>query len=156
VRRRSRNQPGTADVEQIDQMRAASELLAQRAMERVLDLVVQSLDVNELARQVDMDALLRQLDLNSVIAKIDVNAVLSQVDVQALVERIDIDKVVRDTDIGATIAMSSGHVASEAVDILRSQAITLDDRVDHWVRLLRRGDSGLATPPPVLDTGART
>jgi hypothetical protein len=144
-------------MEQIDQMRAASELLAQRAMERVLDLVVQSLDVNELARQVDMDALLRQLDLNAVIAKIDVNALLSQVDVQALVERIDIDAIVRDTDMGAAIAMSSGHVTSEAVDILRGQAIALDDRVDHWVRrLLRRGDPGLAAPPPLLDTGTGT
>jgi hypothetical protein len=144
-------------VDQIDQMRAASELLAQRAMERVLDLVVQSLDVNELARQVNMDALLSQLDLNAVIAKIDLNALLSRVDLQALVERIDIDALVQDTEIGAAIAKSSGHAASEAVDILRGQAVTLDDRIDHWVRrLLRRGGPGLAAPPTLLDTGAGT
>jgi len=148
VRRRSRNQPGTADVEQIDQMRAASELLAQRVMERVLDLVIQSLDVNELAGQVD---------LNAVIEKIDLNALLSRVDMQALVEQIDIDAIVQDTDIGAAIAMSSGHVASEAVDILRGQAIALDDRIDHWVRrLLRRSGPGLAAPPTLLKTQAET
>jgi len=144
-------------VDQIDQMRAASELLAQRAMERVLDLVVQSLDVNELAQQVNVDALLSQLDLNAVIAKIDLNALLSRVDVQALVERVDIDALVKDTDIGAAIAVSSGRVTGEAVDILRGQAVALDDRIDHWVRrLLRRRGPGLAAPPALIKTGAGT
>jgi len=144
-------------VDQIDQMRAASELLAQRAMERVLDLVVQSLDVNELAQQVNVDALLSQLDLNAVIKKIDLNALLSRVDVQALVERVDIDAIVQDTDIGAAIAVSSGRVTDEAVDILRGQAVALDDRIDHWVRrLLRRSGPGLAAPPTLLKSEAGT
>ena len=144
-------------MDQIGQVRAASELLAQRTVERVLDLVVQSLDVNELAQQVDVDALLSQLDLNAVIEKIDLNVLLSRVDVQALVERIDIDAIVQDTDIGAAIAMSSGHVADKAVDILRSQAVSLDDRIDHWVRrLLRRGGPGLAAPRTLPNTEAGT
>jgi hypothetical protein len=142
-------------VDQIGQMRAASELLAQRTMERVLDLVVQSLDVNELAQQVDVNELLSQLDLNAVIGKIDLNALLSRVNIQAVVDRVDVDAIIQHTDIGAAVAMSSGHVTGKAVDILRGQAITLDDRIDHWVRrLLRRSGPGLAGPPALLNTGA--
>ena len=110
-----------------------------------------------LAQQVDVDALLSQLDLNAVIEKIDLNVLLSRVDVQALVERIDIDTIVQDTDLGAAIAMSSGHVAGKAVDILRSQAVSLDDRIDHWVRrLLRRGGPDPAAPQTLLNTEAGT
>jgi hypothetical protein len=108
--------------ETIDQMRAASEQVAQRIMERVLDLVVQSLDVNELASQIDVDALLKQVDLNAVIEKVDLNALLSRVDVQALAERIDIAAILQHTDVGAVIAMSSGRVTSDAVDVLLSWA----------------------------------
>lgn len=139
-------------MDQIDQMRAASELLAQRAMERVLDLVVQSLDVNELASQVDVDALLKQVDLNAVIEKIDLNALLSRVDVQALAERIDVGAVLHQTDIGAVIAMSSGHVSHDAVDVLRGQAVAMDDRIDRLVRrLLRRGDPSLAAQAALVN-----
>jgi uncharacterized RDD family membrane protein YckC len=126
-------------------MRFASERLAQRTMERVLDLIVQSIDVNELVKQVDVDTLLSQLDLNTVIEKIDVNSLLRQVDVQALVEqvdvnrliaRIDLDAIVQQTDLGAVIVTSSGSVASTAVDLVRGQAVALDRRINGWVRRL--------------------
>jgi hypothetical protein len=144
-------------MDQIDQMRAASELLAQRAMERVLDLVVQSLDVNELAQQVDVEALLKQVDLNAVVGKIDLNALLARIDVQALAERIDVGAILQHTDVGAVIAMSSGHVTHDMVDILRGQAVALDNRIDRWVRrLLRRGDPGPTAPATLLNTEAAT
>ncbi len=144
-------------MEPIDQMRSVTELLAQRVMERVLDLVVQSLDVNGLARQVDVGALLNELDLNAVIEKIDVNALLSRIDVQALAERVDIDALVEHTDVGAVIAMSSGHVTGRAVDLLRGQGVALDDRIDRLVRrLLRRGDPGLAAPRALIGSEAGT
>ncbi len=144
-------------MDQIDQMRAASELLAQRTMERVLDLIVRSLDVNQLVQRVDADALLNQLDLNAVIEKIDLNVLLSRVDVEALVERIDIDAIVQHTDIGAVIVMSSGPVTGKAVDILRGQAIALDDGIDRLVRrLFRRGGPSPAAPPTLLGSEAGT
>ena len=144
-------------MDQFSQMRAASELLAQQIMERVLDLVVQSLNVDELAQQVDVNELLSQLDLNAVAQKVDLNALLSRVDVQALIDRVDIDAVIQHTDVGAAIAVSSGHVTGKGVDILRGQAVVLDDRIDHWVRrLLRRRGPGLAAPPSLLNTQAGT
>ncbi|MGH3170584.1 MAG: hypothetical protein ACRDN0_32485 [Trebonia sp.] len=134
-------------MEQIDQMRAASELLAQRVMERVLDVVVASLDVNELAQQVDVNGLLSRLDLNAVMAQIDLNALLDRVDVQALAERIDIEALIQHGDLGAVIATSSGHVTGQMVDLLRGQAVALDRWIDRWAcRLLHRGNPGLSAP----------
>lgn len=144
-------------MDPFDQMRSASDLLAQRIMERVLDLVVQSLDVNELVRQADVNMLLSRVDVNAVLEKVDVNSLLSRVDLDALLDRVDvnrlitrvdIDSVVQHTDIGAVFAMSSGNMASGAVDIVRGQAVAADQRIDRWVhRLLRRKTSGLADPP---------
>lgn len=144
-------------MEQSDQMRSVSELLAQRVMERVLDLVVQSLDVNELVRQVDVNALLSRVDVNTLLSQVDVNALLDRVDVNALLDRVDVDAIIEHTDIGAAMAMSSGHMTGRAVDILRGQGVTLDDRIDRFMRrLLRRGDPGLAAPRALIGSEAGT
>jgi hypothetical protein len=149
-----------------DQVRSASELLAQHTMERVLDLVVQSLDVNELVQQADVNMLLSRVDVNAVLEKVDVNAVLSQVDVNALLDRVDVnrlitridnDSVVKHTDIGAVFVASSENMASGAVDIVRGQAVVADQRIDRWVhRLLRRKRGSLAGPPTLPNAGAGT
>jgi hypothetical protein len=140
-----------------NQVRSASELLAERAMERVLDLVVQSIDVDALVSQVDIDTLVQRVDVNAIVEKIDVNALLDQVDLNRLIARIDIETIVRHTDLGAVVSMSSGHEVGRAVDIVRAQAVTLDRRIDHWVRrLLRRRGTGLAAPPALRDAGAAT
>jgi hypothetical protein len=138
------------------QVRSASELVAQRIVDEVVDLVVKSLDVNQLAQQVDVNALLREVDLNALIAKVDVNALLRQVDVNRLISQVDIDAVIEHTDVGGIIAMSSGHELSKAVDAVRGQAVALDDRIDHWVRrLLRRKEPGLAAPPALHNVQVR-
>ena len=142
-------------------MTAPAEALAQRLAERVIDLVVQAIDINALLQlvdlnallarvdvnapldQVDLNALLRQVDLNAVLDQIDINAVLDRVDVNDVVGRIDMERLVEETDLGAIIARSTGGVATEALDSARSGAVGLDQRVDRWVtRLLRRKDPG--------------
>jgi hypothetical protein len=167
------------DVDRFDQMRSAGELLAQRAMERALDLVVQALDVNELVQQVDVGTLLSRIDVNALIEKVDVNsllrqvdletlvgqidveamaaqvdldALLSRVDVNRLIARVDAEAIAQHTEIGAVVIMSSRNVGREAVDIVRGQAVALDRLIDGWARrLLRRKDPGLAAP---LNAGA--
>lgn len=126
-------------------------------MERMLDLVVQSLDVNELVQQADVNMLLSRVDVNAVLEKVDMNSLLSRVDLDALLDRVDvnrlitrvdIDSIAQHTDIGAVLAMSSGNMASGAVDILRDQAVAADQRIDRWVhRLLHRKSSGFVGPP---------
>jgi hypothetical protein len=107
-------------------------------MERMLDLVVQAVDVNDLVQQVDVDALLSRVDLDALLSRVDLNRLLARVDIDALVEH---------TDIGAIVLMSSGRAGDKAVDLVRGQAVALDRVIDHWVRrLLRRRGPGLASP----------
>ncbi len=147
-----------------DQMRSASELLAQRTMERMIDLVVHSLDVNELVqlvdvnallREVDVDALLGQVDVDELLSRVDVDAVLDRVDVNRLINRVDMDAIARRADFAAVVSMSSGSMATRAADIVRGQAVALDQWIDHWVRrLLRRKGSALMSPPLLLNVEA--
>ncbi len=63
---------------------------------------------------------------------------VDRVDVNAVVERIDIDELVEQTDLGAVIARSSSGVASDVLDVVRSQAVGLDEFIAHWIGRLRR------------------
>ena len=159
-----------------DRLRAVSrrvtdpaEVLAQEATERVVDLVVNALDVNELAaridlnallsrvdvdaivKRVDIDALLDRVDLNALLARVDLNPVLDRVDVNHLVQEIDVDALVEKTDIGAVIASSSGGMVTDALDAARSGAVGLDQFVDRWVkRIIRPKQPWPAAPPALL------
>jgi hypothetical protein len=65
--------------------------------------------------------------------------------------RIDMDALVEETDLGAIIVKSSGGMATEALDVVRSQAVGLDRFIDRWVRrLLRRKHPGPSAPPALL------
>jgi hypothetical protein len=146
------------------------ESLAQSVAQRVVDLVVHSVDLNALLRQVDLDALLARMDVNAFLARVDVSAlvervdvneVLRRVDVDALVSRVDInavagridmDALVEQTDLGSVIAQSSGGLVTEALDAARSSAVGLDGFVDRWVaRVIRRRHPRPLGPPALLD-----
>jgi hypothetical protein len=125
-----------------------AEALAQQVTERVVDLVVGALDVNELAARVDVNAILSRVDIDAMLQKIDLNVLLSQVDVNELAQRIDVAGLVEKADIGAIVAQASGGMAHEAMDAVRCQTAGIDQIIDRWVRsLLRR--KGPA-PPPLL------
>src|SRR5262249_34812471 len=140
------------------------EAMAQRVAERVVDLVLQVVDVNAVLAQVDVNALLEKVDvaallervdLNAVLARVDTAALLDRIDVNALMERIDVDALVEQTDLGAVIARSTGGVASEALDAARSQAVGLDQFIDRWVqRALRRKQPAPSAPRALLDGDA--
>jgi hypothetical protein len=145
-----------------------AETLAQEVTERVIDLVVNALDVNELAaridlnalvgrvdldailKKIDVDALLDQVDLNALLARVDLKPVLARVDVNDLVQQIDMDALVQKTDLGAVIASSSGGMTMEALDAVRSGAVGLDGFVDRWVRRLIRPKQPWPAAPPAL------
>jgi len=167
-------------VDPIDRLRLAGkrmtdplESLAQRVAERVIDLVVDVLDlnalvqaidlnavlnridINEILQNVDVSALVDRVDINDVLQRVDVGALLDRVDINGLVQRLDMDALVEQTDLGAVIARSSGGVASEALDAARSQAVGLDRFVDRWMRrLLRRKDSWPPGPAALIDARA--
>ena len=119
-----------------------ADLLAQAVAERAIDLVVSALDVNELLEQVDLNAALDKIDLNRLLERLDLNDLLQHVDVDALVKH---------TDLGAVIASSTSGVASEVLDVVRSQTVGLDEFIARWIgRLRRRPYTGPPGPPAGL------
>src|SRR6266487_1575945 len=164
-------------VDPIDRLRLAGkrmtdplESLAQRVAERVIDLVVDVLDlnalvqaidlnavlnridINEILKNVDVSALVDRVDINDVLQRVDVGALLDRIDMNDLVQRLDIDALVEQTDLGAVIAKSSGGIATDALDAARSQAVGLDGFIDRWVqRALRRKHAAPLMPTAVLD-----
>ena len=130
--------------------------MAQGVAQRVIDLVVESLDMNALLAEIDLNALLAQVDMNQELGRVDLNQVLGQVDLNELmarvdineiVDRIDIESLVKNTDLGALLASSSSTIVTEAVDLGRSHAVSMDDTIARWVSRLRRNRAGRAGPP---------
>ena len=72
-------------------------------------------------------------------------------DILGVVEKVDIDSLVRNTELGAIIAQSTTGVASEALDVARSQGVGLDNVLSRAVdRVLRRDGSNRPVGPPLL------
>ena len=103
-----------------------------------LDRLLGRVDITAIVQRVDVNLIVEQVDVNEVIGKVDVEAVVDRVDVNAVVDRIDIDALVEQTDLGAVIAASSGGVASDALDVVRSQTVGLDEFIARRIGRLRR------------------
>jgi hypothetical protein len=139
------------------------ESMAQNIARRVIELVVEALDLNALIDQIDLNRVIDQVDVNRLLDKVDVNRLLDQVDVDRLVARVDVQAVMKQVDVNelATqvdinalveragieeiVARSSNSIASQGVNLVRSQAVGLDDFIARWVNRLRR--RGYAGPP---------
>ena len=154
------------------------EQLVEGIAERVVNLVLDAIDINAIVGQVDMDALLANVDVDAIVSKVDVDGlidrvdvekiidrvdvdkivarvdvekIIERVDVQAIIERVDIDSLVEQTELGTIIAHSTSGVASEALDVVRAQAVGLDDFVARWVnRILRKKTDDWPVGPPKL------
>jgi hypothetical protein len=137
------------------------ESIAQGVAQRVIDLVVESLDMNALIAQIDLNAVLARVDLNEVVDRIDLNEVvdrvdmnklLAGVDINQIVSSIDVESLVKNTDLGAIMVSSSSTLATEAVDLGRSHAVSMDDTLARWVSRIRHNHTGRAEPPELPNT----
>jgi hypothetical protein len=128
-----------------------ADILAQAVAERAVDLVVSALDVNALLDQVDLNAVLDRIDINQVLDRIDLDRLLERVDVNDILQHVDVEALVEQTDLGAVIARSSSGVASDVLDVVRSQTVGLDEFIARWIgRLRRRPYTGPPGPPDRL------
>jgi hypothetical protein len=137
------------------------ESIAQGVAQRVIDLVVEALDMNALIARIDLNVVLArvdlnevvdQIDLNQIVDRIDMNKLLAQVDINQLVSRIDVEALVKNTDLGALMVSSSSSLATEAVDQGRSHAVSMDDTLARWASRIRRNHKGRAEPPELPNT----
>jgi hypothetical protein len=153
----------TGDMEPLERLREAGkrvadplEALAQRVAERVIDLVLHAVDINEVVAQLDLNAVLDQVDIAALLERVDLNALLEQVDLNALIQRIDVESLVTQTDFGEIIAKQTSGIASNAVDAVRSQTVSLDGAVDRGVWRLVRRDAPRPVAPALLRTEAES
>ncbi len=129
------------------------EHLAQSVAERVVNLVLEAIDINAIVQQIDIDAVVRRVDIDDIISRVDINAVVERVDINAIVGKLDIDSLVEQTEIGSIIAHSTSGMMTEVLDLVRSQGVGLDDFLARWSnRLLRRKPGSLPLGPPLLVT----
>jgi hypothetical protein len=165
-------------VDPVERVRSASkrfaepmELMAQTVARRATEIVVEALDVNALLDKVNVnrvldkvnvDRLLDQVNVNRVLDKVDVERLITRVDMQALVDQVDVNEIadridvaalLDKTELSAIVARSSTTIFSEGIDLVRSQAVGLDNFLARWVdRLLGRGTKRPAARlgPPLL------
>jgi uncharacterized RDD family membrane protein YckC len=121
------------------------EQLAQAVAERVVQLIVAAIDVNEVLERVDLAAVLARVDVNELVARADVDAIVRRVDVEAIVERMDVEKIVermdvdqiaRRLDVEAIVARIDVEQLIERIDVNR-----LVDQID-VSRLVSQTDLG--------------
>jgi len=142
-------------MDPVERMRSAGKRLAepvdsmaQNVAKRATELVVDSLDINDVLARIDVNKLLNQVDVNQLLdrvdvdrllARVDVNALVDKVDVNELTERVDVNALVDRTELKTVLARSSTTVITQGIDLVRSQAVGLDDFMARWVnRILRR------------------
>jgi len=112
-------------------------------------------DVNKLLNQVDVNQLLNQVDVNQLLDRVDVERLLARVDVNELTERVDVNALVDRTELKTVLARSSTTVITQGIDLVRSQAVGLDDFMARWVnRILRRKRAPAVGPPRLISLPA--
>ncbi len=89
-----------------------------------------------------MNGLIEQVDIDRVLDRVDLNAVLSRVDMDALIQR---------TEIGSIIASTGAGIASKAIDVARSEGVSLDFALQRLAnKIFRRRSSPNPKAPRLL------
>jgi len=145
----------SAIVAKVDVNELISNVDVQGIIERVdVQGIIERVDVQGIIERVDIDALLESVDLNALLSRLDLDAVLSKVDINALVQRLDMDALVANTELGSIIAQSTSGVASEALDVVRSQGVGMDNFIGRLAnRMMRRDPAELPAGPALLVDG---
>ncbi len=136
------------------------EQLAQAMADHVVNLVLEVIDIDALLDRIDVDAIVDRVDVDKLIDKVDVEKIIDRVDVEKIIDRVDVEKIIQRVDIdalmektelGSIIARSTTGVASEVLDLVRSQGVGLDDFFARWTnRVLRRPAGSLPLGPVTL------
>jgi hypothetical protein len=93
---------------------AVPERVAHLVAERVVALIVDSLDVNALLGQVD------------------VNALLDRIDVERLLRRVDLEALLARVDLASVLANSAETAAEDGARAVRDGATRADNAVARW------------------------
>ena len=113
--------------------------------------MLDQVDLNQVIDRVDVNQVLDRVDVDRLVARLDMNALIERVDVNEIVGRIDIEALVKNTDLGAVMVSSSTSLLTEAIDLGRSHAVSLDDTLARWVSRLWRNHTERPGPPALVN-----
>ena len=97
--------------------KGTAELLAQRVAERLIDIVVQAVDINALLQMVDLNALLERVDVNTPLKQVDLNALLRQVDLNAPLREVDLNALLARVDVNTPLKQVDVNTPLKQVDL---------------------------------------
>ena len=104
------------------------EQLAERTAERVIDLVVRTLDVNAVIQRVDFDAIVDRVNVNKVVDQVNVDKVVDQVNVNKVVDQVNVDKILDQVDLDKLVDRIDPEKLLDRIDVDRLLAkVDLDD-----------------------------
>ena len=125
-----------------------------------IDRLVSEIDIDPLVGRIDIDALVgrieigqvvERIDLDRVVGQLDLDAIVDRIDVNEIVQRVDVDAVVEQTELSTIVARSTSGIASDTLDVARTQGVAVDDAVGRIInRVLRRRAEDLPAGPPQL------
>ena len=93
------------------------EQLAQAVAERVVQLIVAAIDVNQVLERVDLEAILARVDVNELVERVDVDEIVRRVDVEKIVERMDVEQIVERLDVDRIVARVDVEALVARIDI---------------------------------------
>src|SRR5579862_8592240 len=93
------------------------ETIAQGVAERVIDLVIEALDVNALIERINLNAVLARVDLNDLLRRVDLNEVLDEVDLNRVIDRVDVNQVLDRVDVDRLVARLDMNALIDRVDV---------------------------------------
>jgi hypothetical protein len=103
--------------------------------------------VDEVIQRVDIDGIIRQVDVDDVVRRVDVDDVVSRIDIDEIISRVDVDGIVRRTEVGTLIVQSTGGVVTQILDFLRSLGVAMDGATNRTVdKVLHRGQPRPVAP----------
>lgn len=129
-----------AMLERVDVDGLLDQVEINRLLDRVeIDRLLDRVDVDRLLDRVDVDRLLDGVDVDRLLDGVDVDRLLARVDVNALVQRVDVPALTNKAKVGELVARGTTEVAGSTLDVLRRQAVGLDTLIMRFVdRVLGR------------------
>ena len=143
------------------------EQLAQAIAARVVNLVVEAIDINALMAKIDVEAIIERVDVEqhhrtgrrgrNRQARGRGRHRQARGHQRHRELQMDIDSLVEKTELGAIIARSTTGVFTEVLDVIRAQGVGLDDFCARWTnRVLRRRPGTLPAGPGMVPAAAPT
>lgn len=124
---------------------------------RVVDGVVDHVDLDAALAGVDVNAVLERVDVDALLDRIDVDRLMDRVDVDRLLSRVDVEALVARSGVPDLVTASTTRVATSTLDLARRQVAGVDFVLGGVAdRLLRRPARASAGGPAGLVGGRQS